>query len=113
MEGHCLRVGVRMSESPNQNLTFEQSLAELDQIVRDLEDGQLGLEDALNRYEAGVGLLKRCYAQLRQAEQRILLLTGSDAEGRPLTQPFEHTATLDTANADSKRRRKKDPEILF
>jgi exodeoxyribonuclease VII small subunit len=104
-----------MSNSPSENLTFEQSLTELDLIVRDLEDGQLGLEDALNRYEAGVGLLKRCYAQLRLAEQRILLLTGTDAEGRPLTQPFEHTATVDTANADSKRRRKKDeePEVLF
>jgi exodeoxyribonuclease VII small subunit len=104
-----------MSESPNQNLTFEQSLAELDRIVRDLEDGQLGLEDALNRYEAGVGLLKRCYAQLRQAEQRVLLLTGTDAEGRAVTQPFEHAATLDAANADSKRRRKNEnePPILF
>jgi exodeoxyribonuclease VII small subunit len=108
-------MGVRMSDSPNENLTFEQSLTELDRVVRDLEDGQLGLEDALARYEAGVGLLKRCYAQLRQAEQRILLLTGTDAEGRPVTQPFEHAATADTANADPKPRRKKEeePEILF
>jgi exodeoxyribonuclease VII small subunit len=69
----------------------------------------------LTRYEAGVGLLKRCYAQLRQAEQRILLLTGTDAEGQAITQPFEHSATVDTAKVDSKRRRKKDPEpeILF
>src|SRR5437016_10057673 len=102
MDGRCSCPGVRRSESPNQNLTFEQSLAELDRIVRDLEDGQLGLEDALNRYEAGVGLLKRCYAQLRQAEQRVLLLTGTDAEGRAVTQPFEHVATLDAGNADSK-----------
>jgi exodeoxyribonuclease VII small subunit len=115
MDGRCLRVGARMSDSPDHNLTFEQSLAELDRIVRDLEDGQLGLEDALSRYEAGVGLLKRCYAQLRQAEQRILLLTGTDAEGQALTQPFEHTATLDAANVDSKRRRKREngPEIPF
>jgi exodeoxyribonuclease VII small subunit len=103
-----------MSDLAGGKLTFEQSLAELDGIVRDLEDGQLGLEEALTRYEAGVGLLKRCYAQLREAEQRIVLLTGTDAEGRPLTQPFEHTATVDTANPDSKRRRKDDePEALF
>jgi len=104
-----------MTDSSSENLTFEQSLAELDVIVRDLEDGQLGLEDALMRYEAGVGLLKRCYTQLREAEQRILLLTGTDAEGRPLTQPFEHAPTLDNASPDSKRRRKKDdqPEVLF
>lgn len=102
-----------MSESPSQNQTFEESLAELDQVVRDLEDGQLGLEDALNRYEAGVGLLKRCYAQLRQAEQRILLLTGCDAEGQPVTQPIEHAATVESTNVENRRRRKKDPEILF
>src|SRR5436305_10599549 len=124
MDGRCLCVGARMSDSPNQNLTFEQALAELERIVRDLEDGQLGLEDALSRYEAGVGLLKECYVQLRRAEQRILLLTGTDAEGRPLTQPFEHAATADPAAGDSTRRGRKDelqrtddaprtPEILF
>lgn len=104
-----------MSQSPTEELSFEQSLAELDRVVRDLEDGQLGLEDALARYEAGVGLLKRCYGQLRQAEQRILLVTGTDADGRPLIQPFDHTATADAANVPGKRRRKKngDPEILF
>ncbi len=109
------RVGARMSDSPNDNLTFEESLAKLDQIVRDLEEGQLGLEDALTRYEAGVGLLKRCYAQLRQAEQRILLLTGVDAEGRPITQPFEHAATAESQQGDNQRRRKKsdEPENLF
>jgi exodeoxyribonuclease VII small subunit len=104
-----------MSDSPGQSWTFEQSLAELDRVVRDLEDGQLGLEDSLARYEMGVGLLKRCYAQLRQAEQRILLLTGTDAQGRPLVEPFEHTATADTPKVDGKRRLKKDDQsdILF
>jgi exodeoxyribonuclease VII small subunit len=103
-----------MSESPNSNLTFEQALAELDRIVRDLEDGQLGLEDALSRYEAGVGLLKSCYAQLRNAEQRVLLLTGSDGEGRPLTQPFAHTATPDAPKVESKRRTNhNEPQVLF
>ena len=108
-------VGARMSDSPNDHLTFEQSLADLDRIVRELEDGQLGLEDALGRYESGVGLLKRCYAQLRAAEQRILLLTGADAEGQPLTQPFEHAATGAAVKEEAKRRKKKgdEPEILF
>jgi exodeoxyribonuclease VII small subunit len=104
-----------MSDSPNQNRTFEQSLAELDRIVHDLEDGQIGLEDALTRYEAGVGLLKYCYAQLQRAEQRILLLAGVDAEGQPVTKPFEHSATAEAAKAEAKRRGKKgeEPDILF
>jgi exodeoxyribonuclease VII small subunit len=82
-----------MNESPqDESVTFEQALAALDQIVHDLEDGQIGLEESLTRYEEGVGLLKRCYAQLRAAEQRILLLTGVDDEGQPILQPFAPAA---------------------
>jgi len=108
-------VDALMNESPPDNLTFEQALAQLEQIVRDLEDGSIGLEDALARYESGIGLLKRCYGQLRQAEQRILLLTGVDEEGRPLAQPFEHTATAEADKPEAKRRWKKpnDAEKLF
>jgi exodeoxyribonuclease VII small subunit len=104
-----------MNSLPDDNQTFEQALAELEQIVRDLEDGQLGLEDALARYEAGVGLLKRCYTRLQQVEQRILLLTGIDSEGQPITQPFDHAATAEPAKSEAKRKRKKndEPEILF
>jgi exodeoxyribonuclease VII small subunit len=79
--------------------TFEQALAELERIVRDLEDGRTGLDEALRRYEQGVALLKRCYGQLRQAEQRINELIGTDAAGNPVTRPFEHTATVDVVKA--------------
>ena len=75
--------------------SFEQCLAELEQIVRDLEDGQVGLEESLARYEKGIGLLKRCYGQLREAEQKIMLLTGVNAEDKPLAKPFEHNASVD------------------
>jgi exodeoxyribonuclease VII small subunit len=104
-----------MTQIPLDELTFEQALQQLDRIVRDLEDGQLGLEQALEQYEIGVGLLKRCYARLQNAEQRIRLLTGIDAEGNPVSSPFEHSATVDAPEAGSKRARKKgpDPEVLF
>ena len=81
-----------MSDIPPDELTFEQSLDELDQIVRDLEDAQLGLDQALQRYEHGVALIKRCQALLQKAEQRILLLTGIEEE-QPVLQPFKHEAT--------------------
>jgi exodeoxyribonuclease VII small subunit len=97
-----------MNDCPPESLTFEQALAELEGIVRELEDGQTDLEQALSRYEQGVGLLKRCYAQLQQAEQRILLLTGQDESGLPVTRPFEHAATLPPARPASRRRRKQD-----
>jgi exodeoxyribonuclease VII small subunit len=101
--------------SPPENLSFEQALAELEHIVRELEDGQTGLEDALARYEQGVNLIKRCYNQLSQAEQRIQLLTGQDATGRPALQPFDHAPTTEVDKGDGKRRRKKpdDPDNLF
>jgi exodeoxyribonuclease VII small subunit len=87
------------------NLTFEQSLAELDRVVRDLEDSQLGLEESLARYEQGVGLIKRCYGRLREAEQRVLLLTGVDEEGQPVLQPFQPTTEI--AKPETRRTRKK------
>ena len=78
-----------MSESPS----FEEALAELEQIVRALEDGTITLEESLARYERGVGLLRGCYAQLQAAEQRITLLAGLDPEGKPVLQPFDHVAS--------------------
>jgi exodeoxyribonuclease VII small subunit len=92
------------------NLTFEQARAELEQVVHDLEEGQIGLEEALARYEKGVTLLKHCYSLLKQAEQRILVLTGTDAEGKPITQPFTPEAVSaepKTKPAEGSRRREK------
>jgi exodeoxyribonuclease VII small subunit len=102
-----------MNESPSQELTFEQSLAQLDQIVRDLEDAQLGLEDALGRYEQGVRLIKECHARLQTAEQRILLVTGVE-EGQPVLQPFKHEASAPARGAAASRiRRKPDDTMPF
>jgi exodeoxyribonuclease VII small subunit len=78
----------------NEPTTFEEDLAELDKIVRDLENGETGLEQALVRYEKGVGLLRRCYDQLRKVELRILELTGTDESGNAVLQLFEHTSSL-------------------
>ena len=74
---------------PLEKMSFEQCLSELDAVVRDLEDSQLGLEASLARYEQGVALLKRCYGKLREAEQRVSLLTGVDEENQPQLQPFQ------------------------
>ena len=92
-----------MSEISLEILTFEQALAELERIVRELENGQIGLEESLACYEKGIGLLKRCYGQLQQAEQRIVLLKGLDVDDQPVTQPFEATLTQPDSN-DRERR---------
>jgi exodeoxyribonuclease VII small subunit len=94
--------GLPMPDSPCDALTFEEALAELERVVRELEDGKIGLEESLARYEHGVALLKRCYGQLRQVEQKIVELTGVAADGTPLTKPFDHSASVDAK--DPKRR---------
>jgi exodeoxyribonuclease VII small subunit len=75
--------------------TFEQSLAELEQIVRQLEEGQLGLAESLASYELGVKRLKECYQLLERAERRIELLERVDAAGEGVTRPFDAAATID------------------
>jgi exodeoxyribonuclease VII small subunit len=93
-----------MTESPS----FETALAELEQIVRALEDGTTTLEVGLAQYERGVGLLKACYAQLQDAEKRISLLAGMDDAGKPVLQPFDH-APSDGRAAGSPRRPDRPP----
>jgi exodeoxyribonuclease VII small subunit len=94
-----------MSDPETSEPDFEQSLARLEEIVRDLEDGQLTLEAALAKYETGVGLLKSCYEKLTVAEAKISLLAGMDAEGNPILEPFDHSATANVENPERKRRR--------
>ena len=70
----------------------QQAMAALEKVVHELEEGQLGLDQAVGRYEAGVNLLKQCHALLVQAERRIELLTGVDAQGAPVVEPFDEQA---------------------
>lgn len=51
--------------------SFEDALAELERIVRGLENGQLKLEDAITQYERGAALRRHCEAKLAQAEARV------------------------------------------
>jgi exodeoxyribonuclease VII small subunit len=57
-------------------LSFEESLAELEKIVQEMESRDLPLEEALARYERGVRLSAHCKARLEEAEAKILKLTG-------------------------------------
>jgi exodeoxyribonuclease VII small subunit len=54
---------------------FEAALAELDTIVKQLEVGDLSLEQSLALYERGVELSRFCHARLEAAERRIEILT--------------------------------------
>ena len=56
-------------------LTFEQSMARLEEIVSQLERGDAPLEQAMALFEEGAGLLRECTRQLDEAEQKVTLLT--------------------------------------
>lgn len=69
-------------------LTFEQMLARLDEIVRSLEKGDAPLEESLALYTEGAGLIKQCTDQLNSAEQTVVRLQ-KGADGAPTELPFE------------------------
>jgi exodeoxyribonuclease VII small subunit len=92
---------------PAESLSFEEALASLEQIVHDLEEGKLGLAESLSRYEQGVNLLKQCHQLLERAERRIELLTGVDAAGNPVTEVFDHQATMAAGAEESPPRARK------
>lgn len=101
----------RHTDEAEQPQSFEEALAELSQIVGDLEDGSLGLEQSLARFEQGMKLLRHCHQVLGAAEQRIEQLTGFDADGNEVTAPFEATATIDDRNQSAGRRRRSKPKV--
>ena len=68
--------------------SFEASLEALEQIVRDLEQGDLPLEKSLELFEQGIRLSRECQDRLSQAERRIEVLL-RDNQGRPVAAPFE------------------------
>ena len=69
-------------------LTFEQAMARLEEIVKQLEQGDAPLEDALALFEEGTKLMKQCSTKLDRAEQKVTkLLAGPD--GAPVEQPFD------------------------
>jgi exodeoxyribonuclease VII small subunit len=68
--------------------SFEAQLATLERIVRELERGELPLEQSLDLFEQGVKLSRECQERLNEAERRIeVLLRGGD--GATIAVPFE------------------------
>jgi exodeoxyribonuclease VII small subunit len=97
---------------PQPSLCFEDALGELETIVHELEEGQIGLAEALGRYEKGIGLLKQCYGLLENAQRRIEVLTGIDANGNPRTEPLAdaEAGSLEEKAQLRSQRRSKSPE---
>lgn len=56
---------------------FESSLKKLEDIVRELESGDISLNESLTRFEEGIGLYKKCRQTLEGAEKKIKILSDS------------------------------------
>ena len=68
--------------------SFEEALAELEQILSDIEGGEVGLEESLVKYERGNFLIGHCRGVLNRAEKQIELLSKApdgELEAQPLT----------------------------
>jgi exodeoxyribonuclease VII small subunit len=68
--------------------TFEQSMKKLEQIVQELESGDLPLEEAMQKFEEGIKLSRLCSEKLDETEKKITLLL-QDQKGNVYEKPFE------------------------
>ena len=85
-----------MKTNNEQPKTFEASLEALEQIVHELEQGDLPLEKSLELFERGIGLSRQCQERLNQAERRIEVLL-RDNQGQPVVSPFEDSRQTSAA----------------
>lgn len=69
------------------NLTFENAMSRLNEIVKSLESGASSLDDALKLYEEGVSLVRFCNRMLDNAENKIKMLV-SDENGNMIEKDF-------------------------
>lgn len=79
----------KISENAEGGLKFEQALRRLEEIVEEMEAGEVSLEELLKKYEEGMKLAQFCQAKLNEAQQRIEVLTkgkGNEARLQPFTQ---------------------------
>ena len=88
-----------MPKTKAREASFESSLVSLEQIVDQLETGDLPLERALELFEEGVRLARRCQDQLSEVEQRVELLLQERGEIKtaPLELPRDSDSRADTS----------------
>ena len=73
-----------MASNDRSKLSFEQALEKLEQLIAQMEDGDIALADLLEKYESGTALLRVCETRLKEAELKIEQLRAS-TEGVGLT----------------------------
>lgn len=63
--------------------SFEENLAQLEEIVSKLEEGDIPLEEAINYFKEGMDLSKTCHSILQKVEEQMSVILEEDGELRP------------------------------
>lgn len=69
----------------SKDISFEDSIFRLEEIVGQLEGGKMDLQTSLRQYEEGISLLRNCQSILENARQKIEIIKNWDANGSPIT----------------------------
>ncbi len=93
-------------------LKFEEALKKLEKIVGDLEDGNIPLDESLEKYEEGIRLSKMCQKKLEAAKKKVEILLKSE-DGTFELKPFDEKSGEDQDIQETKKRRPKQEEGLF
>ncbi len=72
-----------MAETPVEEMSFEAAMAELEKVLGLLERGDVALDESIALYERGAALKARCEAKLKEAEEKVALIT-LDGDGNPV-----------------------------
>jgi len=77
-----------MTDKKIEDMSFEDALAALEDVVRNLEGGQVPLEKSIDLYERGEALRRHCEDRLKAAEMRVEKIVGQGDQAKG-TEPFE------------------------
>ena len=77
-----------MTDTPVEEMSFEDAMRELEKVVGDLERGDVPLEQSIALYERGAQLKQRCQTKLKEAEEKVALIT-QDGDGNLGLKPVD------------------------
>jgi len=86
-------------------MKFEEALKRLEKIVSDLENGDLALDEALEKYEEGIRLSKVCAKKLEAARKKVEILLKAE-DGSFELKPFDERSAEDDDKAENSRKKR-------
>ena len=96
--------------SQPQELSFEDAMSRLDEIVGAMETDRMPLEDMIRSYEEGIALLKNCRQRLDGARRRVELISADLESGKASTSAFDADADAVAEQEDASTARQSPPK---